>query len=75
MALDSKNPQTAARFVDPLADYSQYAQPWQGKMKAALQIVASQPILSQDVDDKLKRILGADYPTKNGPVAPVPAGP
>ena len=70
MALDGQNPQTAARFVDPLADYSQYAQPWQGKMKAALQMVASQPTLSTDVDDKLKKILGADYPAKTIPTTP-----
>lgn len=77
MALDSKNPQTAARFVDPLADYKQYAQPWQGRMQAALQLVASQPNLSTDVSDKLKRILGADYPapavrTGTAPAAPQP---
>jgi aminopeptidase N len=76
MALDPKNPQTAARFVDPLADYAQYAEPWQSKMKAALQMVASQPKLSTDVDDKLKRILGADYPAKaQAAGAPVPNGP
>ncbi len=68
--LDPKNPQTAARFVDSLSDYAKYAEPWQSKMKASLQMVASQPKLSTDVDDKLKKILGADYPAKNVPSAP-----
>lgn len=72
MALDSQNPQTAARFVDPLADFAQYAQPWQGKMKAALQMVASQANLSTDVSDKLKRILGSDYPVTAPAAAPQP---
>ncbi len=77
IGLDPKNPQTAARFVDALSDYAQYADPWQSKMKAALQMVASQPKLSTDVDDKLKKILGADYPAKSQPgaAAPVPTGP
>jgi|JI10StandDraft_1071094.scaffolds.fasta_scaffold12976_4 aminopeptidase N len=77
IGLDPKNPQTAARFVDSLADFAKYAEPWQSKMKAALQMVASQPKLSTDVDDKLKRILGADYPAKSQPgtAAPAPAGP
>lgn len=75
MALDSKNPQTAARFVDPLADYAQYAQPWQNKMKAALQMAASQPNLSTDVSDKLKRILGTDYPAPAAGTGTAPATP
>lgn len=74
--LDSQNPQTAARFVDVLADFRKYQGPWQGLMKAALVSVASQPKLSTDVDDKLKKILGSDYPVKSaGPAAPIPTGP
>jgi aminopeptidase N len=74
--LDSQNPQTAARFVDVLADFRKYQDPWQGLMKTALVSVASQPKLSTDVDAKLKKILGNDYPVKaTGPSAPTPTGP
>lgn len=73
--LDPRNPQTAARFVDCMADYRQYAQPWQDKMRSALCRVAVQPQLSTDVDDKLKRILGADYPAKATPAPARTAAP
>ncbi len=74
--LDTQNPQTAARFVDVLADFRKYQEPWQGLMKAALISVASQPKLSSDVDDKLKKILVGDYPAKGtGPSAPTPTVP
>jgi hypothetical protein len=58
-----------------MADYRQYAQPWQDKMRSALCRVAVQPQLSTDVDDKLKRILGADYPAKATPAPARTAAP
>ncbi|QQG36487.1 MAG: aminopeptidase N [Micavibrio aeruginosavorus] len=74
--LDGKNPQTAARFVDFFADFRKYQGPWQDQMKAALTKIAQQPRISTDVDEKLKKILGADYPRKPAAIiAPAPNGP
>lgn len=76
IGLDAKNPQTAARFVNVMADFRRYQDPWQSQMKAALLSVAAQPVLSSDVDEKLKKILGADYPQKPGVTATTaPSGP
>ncbi|MCM2343516.1 MAG: aminopeptidase N [Alphaproteobacteria bacterium] len=74
IALDPKNPQTAARFMDFFSDLRKLADPWQGQMKKALLKIAAQPKLSADVDEKLEKILGADYPHKPSASA-APAGP
>ena len=69
------NPQAAARFVDAMDSFAQYEEPWKSKMKNSLLYVASQPNLPESVEDKLKTILGIDYPVKATPAVPVPNGP
>ena len=69
------NPQVAARFVDAMDSFAQYEEPWKSKMKNSLLYVASQPNLPESVEDKLKTILGIDYPVKATPAVPVPNGP
>lgn len=74
--ISKKNAQVAGRFIDSLDDFAKYAEPWQSKMKNSLLYVASQPDLPEALSDKLKTILGTDYPAKATPAAtPAPNGP
>ncbi len=69
IAQDKRNPHLAAGIVGVFADFRKLAQPWQDGMKDALLQVAAQPGLSSNVNDKLKKILGSDYPSKGASVA------
>jgi aminopeptidase N len=72
---DKLNPHLAAGIVGLFADFRKLAQPWQEGMKEALLRIATQPELSGNVNDKLKKILGNDYPQRMVSVAASPQNP
>ncbi len=72
---DKLNPHLAAGIVGLFADFRKLAQPWQEGMKEALLRIATQPELSSNVNDKLKKILGNDYPQRLVSVAAAPQSP
>jgi len=58
LALDPINPQIAARLARALDRWRLFAQPYQNKMKAALERVAACPTLSPDVKEVVGKALG-----------------
>jgi aminopeptidase N len=61
LALDPINPQVAARLARALDRWRSFAQPYQGKMKAALEQVAACQTLSPDVKEVVTKALGASF--------------
>ncbi|QWD64792.1 aminopeptidase N [Polynucleobacter sp. MWH-UH2A] len=59
LALDPINPQVAARLARALDRWRLFAQPYQDKMKAALEKVAACQTLSPDVKEVVGKALGA----------------
>ncbi len=57
LMVDSFNPMTAARLIEPLSRFRFYAAPWSGKMKDALQTIARTPDLSKNVAELATRAL------------------
>ena len=49
LAVDTFNPMTAARLVEPLSRYRFYAQPYSENMRQALQMITAAPSLSKNV--------------------------
>ncbi|WP_435640605.1 aminopeptidase N [Micavibrio aeruginosavorus] len=64
--IDSKNAHTAAGMVGTLANWRKYAEPWQSQQKAVLLDLAAMPEQSKSLHEKLKKILGPDYPPQVG---------
>ena len=58
LALDPVNPQVAARLARALDRWRLFAQPYQAKMKAALEQVMACPTLSPDVKEVVSKALG-----------------
>jgi aminopeptidase N len=58
LALDPINPQVAARLARALDRWRLFAQPYQNKMKAALERVAACQTLSPDVQEVMGKALG-----------------
>ena len=58
LVLDPINPQIAARLARALDRWRLFAQPYQSKMKAALERVAACPTLSPDVKEVVGKALG-----------------
>ena len=58
LALDPINPQVAARLARALDRWRLFAEPYQGKMKTALERVAACPTLSPDVREVIGKALG-----------------
>ena len=58
LALDPINPQVAARLARALDRWRLFAQPYQGKMKSALEQVAACQTLSPDVKEVVGKALG-----------------
>ena len=58
LALDPINPQVAARLARALDRWRLFAQPYQNKMKAALERVSSSQTLSPDVREVVGKALG-----------------
>ena len=58
LALDPINPQVAARLARALDRWRLFAEPYQGKMKTALEQVAACPTLSPDVREVIGKALG-----------------
>jgi aminopeptidase N len=58
LALDPINPQVAARLARALDRWRLFAQPYQDKMKAALERVAACPTLSPDTREVVGKALG-----------------
>ena len=48
LTVDAFNPMTAARLIEPLSRFRFYAEPWRGKMRAALEQIAKAPKLSKN---------------------------
>jgi aminopeptidase N len=59
LALDAINPQVAARLARAMDRWRLFAEPYQGKMKAALEQVAASQTLSPDVREVIGKALGA----------------
>jgi aminopeptidase N len=57
LMVDSFNPMTAARLVEPLSRFRFYAAPWSGLMKDALQTIARAPNLSKNVAELVGKAL------------------
>lgn len=53
--IDPMNPQIAARLVSPLIRYKQFATPFEGLMRSALERVANSPNLSKDVGEIVQK--------------------
>ena len=58
LAVDSKNPQTAARLVPPLGRWRRFDERRAGLMRAALQRIVDTPGLSKDVFEQASKSLG-----------------
>ena len=58
LALDPVNPQVAARLARALDRWRLFAEPYQSKMKAALEQVMACPTLSPDVKEVVSKALG-----------------
>jgi aminopeptidase N len=56
-ALNSSNPQVAARLVTPLVRWKQFAEPFQSKMHQALEQIYETPNLSKDVFEIISKSL------------------
>ncbi len=54
---DARNPQSAARLVQPLTRWRRFAQPWGGLMKAELGRILARPGLSRDLDEVVRTAL------------------
>jgi aminopeptidase N len=57
IALDPKNPQTAARMIPPLGRWKRFDEARQAMMKAELQRILAQPGLSRDVTEQASKSL------------------
>ncbi len=57
IALDSRNPQTAARLVPPLGRWKRFDAVRAGRMRAALERILAQPGLSKDVTEQASKSL------------------
>ena len=57
LLVDSFNPMTAARLIEPLSRFRFYAQPWSDLMKDALQTIAKAPNLSKNVAELATKAL------------------
>jgi aminopeptidase N len=57
IALDPKNPQTAARMIPPLGRWKRFDEARQTMMKAELQRILAQPGLSRDVTEQASKSL------------------
>lgn len=58
IALDAKNPQTAARLVPPLGRWQRFDEARAELMKAQLQRILGQPGLSRDTTEQVSKSLG-----------------
>lgn len=57
LMVDTFNPMTAARLIEPLSRFRSYASPWNGLMKNALQTIANAPNLSKNVAELATKAL------------------
>ena len=57
LQLDNKNPQMAARLVTPLSKWRRYDASRQSLMKAQLERIAANPLLSKDVYEIVNKSL------------------
>ena len=57
IALDPKNPQTAARMIPPLGRWKRFDEGRQALMKAELERILAQPGLSRDVTEQASKSL------------------
>jgi aminopeptidase N len=57
IALDSKNPQTAARMIPPLGRWKRFNEGRAALMRAALERILAQPGLSRDVSEQASKSL------------------
>jgi aminopeptidase N len=58
LALDPRNPQTAARFVPPLGRWRRVEPVRSAMMRAELERIAAAPGLSRDVREQVTKSLG-----------------
>ena len=59
LKVDTFNPMTAARLIEPLSRYRFYAEPYAGLMKAALETIIKAPNLSKNVLELASKALNA----------------
>ena len=57
IALDPKNPQTAARMIPPLGRWKRFDEGRQAFMRAELERILAQPGLSRDVTEQASKSL------------------
>lgn len=58
IALDAKNPQTAARFIPPLGRWRRYDEARSAQMREALERIKAVDGLSKDTTEQVVKSLG-----------------